>query len=567
MDLARPPEIAFESLKAEALQSPEGLDETFSLGLFQHPRSTYNCAVAIIACVGQRVLICFPAKAWDRKPSKRKVPQGALEKPLYICVSGCSGEDRSTATPDLNVNLWIGWLKEEFWNCISFDSVDDPEDTFVGSVGDQPCYPLAAALSAVGVEKFSVPVEQHVATGELDPPDRVAALEEKFLTLQAGLNELLTIHREQGEGGFASLPDVPPSPPPLVMGNPKRKPALRKPDTKVGVPPGLGELHNYPGMDPGTVAAALQAGVPKEHLDAMSSVLKDRPKKLDDYPRRPEPQGQPVTDSEDELFDQNEETAGEKSKEELDPVASALVKLTKIVSKLSKPKEDSWEDTLDMSGGGSVDGLGGSLGKKHAAVRRALQKAFREDPSKLWKTIEANMREDFQLQACAPNESSSSFSARGWAEHRSKIQGYPREVRWVWATAGALDSLRAGNIDQTRARLCLMLAAAEQEAIDHGNHLLSQEFSLEPPAPVSSFTSHVIPDPTEMAVTRLMDQRWVESLADRLKQVDSYVEIRRKLGQRQKPQGGSESETKGKGKGKKSKGKNNNALDPPAPDA
>ena len=40
MEQARPLEIAFESLKVEALQSPEGLDETFSLGIFQHPNST-----------------------------------------------------------------------------------------------------------------------------------------------------------------------------------------------------------------------------------------------------------------------------------------------------------------------------------------------------------------------------------------------------------------------------------------------------------------------------------------------------------------------------------------------
>lgn len=403
---------------------------------------------------------------------------------------------------------------------------------------------------------------------EMVEPDRVAALEEKFQVLQAGLNELLNIHRDQGEGGYASLPDVPSTPPPVMTATPKRKSALKKPDNNVGAPPGLGELRNYPGLDPGTVAAALQAGVPAEHLDAMSAVLKDRPRKLDDYPRKADAKNQPASDSDEDVFDLKEATAGEKDKEDLDPVTSVLVKLTKIVGKLSKPKEDSWEDTLDMSGGGgSAEGLGSSSGKKHAAIRRALQKAFREDPSKIWKTIERNMQEDFQLQACAPNQPSSSFSARGWAEHRSKVQAYPREVRWVWATAGALDSLRAGNIDQTRARLCLMLAASELEAIEHGNHLLSQEFSLEPPAPVSSFSSHVIPDPTEMAVTRLMDQRWVESLADRLKQIDSYVEIRRKLGQRQKPPGEGESEQKGKGKGKKSKGKNNAALDGAAPDA
>lgn len=115
-----------------------------------------------------------------------------------------------------------------------------------------------------------------------------------------------------------------------------------------------------------------------------------------------------------------------------------------------------------------------------------------------------------------------------------------------------------GDPDQARARCCLMLAQYEQESLDHGSFLLAQEFSLEPAPPVSSFAQHVLPDPMEMASTRFFNQQWTEAFADRLKQVDSYVEMRRKLNAKPKANpGGTQPDQKGgKGKGKgKSKAK------------
>ena len=74
---------------------------------------------------------------------------------------------------------------------------------------------------------------------------------------------------------------------------------------------------------------------------------------------------------------------------------------------------------------------------------------------------------------------------------------------------------------------------------------------MESPPPLSSFQAHSLPDPVEMSATRLMNQQWVEAYADRLKQVDSYIEMRCKLNQRGKSSG----EGQGKGDGKSSKGK------------
>lgn len=111
-----------------------------------------------------------------------------------------------------------------------------------------------------------------------------------------------------------------------------------------------------------------------------------------------------------------------------------------------------------------------------------------------------------------------------------------------------------------------MLAQHEQESLDHGNYMLAQEFSLESAPPISSFSQRTLPDPMEMASTKLLNQQWVEAFTDRLKQVDSYVEIRRKLGARGKASSSNPAADakpgKGKGDGKgKSKSKKGERQD------
>lgn len=178
-----------------------------------------------------------------------------------------------------------------------------------------------------------------------------------------------------------------------------------------------------------------------------------------------------------------------------DPVSKALVQLTKIVGSLakSKKKEKGLEETLDQVGEGS--GLGdvsSSMGRKHAAARQPLLKAFKQDPKLIWQTIERNMAEDFHLQSSLPSSGPLTFSARGWC--RSRIQPFIRTLRRVWGIAGVLGNLRESNYDQGRARCGLLLAAAEQESLDHGSFLLSQEFVMEPAVslPLSSFQAHTL---------------------------------------------------------------------------
>ena len=403
----------------------------------------------------------------------------------------------------------------------------------------------------------------------------------QYLVLQLGAEVAtrLTLHqcqagRAQGEGGsgFHSAAEEP-APAASVA-------APLPPKRTVETPPGLGaspkaaasrkrairkNAQHYPGLDPGTVAEALRSGVPQEHLEMMSHLMQSKPGKLGDFPlNKPRVtfQGDDVLDDDavlEELVADDDEDGAVDSTWGLDPVGKAPVQLTTIVKNLSsKQKKDSLEDLLDASSGQSVGSLDqpSISGKKHVKAMEALRKALRNEPHLIYKSVEGLMSEDFGLRSTVPNMAAPGMTARGCAEHRSRISGFPRTVRWVWGVCGILDSLRDSNPEQARARACLMLCQAEQESLDRGSHILSQEMSLEPP-PYASFNAHVIPDQLDVPFTRIMDPRWVEAMAAKVRDADEYLERRRKLGQKgyrskdqNEDQPSAKAKAKGKGKGK-----------------
>lgn len=430
----------------------------------EHSPDTFSCA--IIACVGPRFLVALPSEAWSKTTRDRRLPPGSLEKALHIQVAACLEEDRGSPLDSVSVNAWIGWLKAGFENNVEFDPITVPSFPFVTRELGETCLPFAQAMMDAVVDKFqlqdilnSVPLET-----------RMSAMEGKFKTLEAGVGELLAYHRggqtEPGEGGFVSAAEnpVPAQQRAVPNGNgPVRKLHLQprtQPAAMEGVepPPGFSHLQACPGLDPTAVAAAPQAGIPEEQIRAMSHVLAGKPTRLEDYPRPSAAPRHPL----DEDLEEEDDHLPLQEGANLDPMSQALVKLTSIVDQLATKKRsaDPMEEIVDgVSHGdvGTADGSSSTLGKKHAAMRQALTRTLRDHPERLWKIIERNMEEDFHLQTMKPNSGTSSFSARGWAEHRSRIAGFPRTVRSVWGIAGILDQLRAGNADGARARAGLML--------------------------------------------------------------------------------------------------------------
>lgn len=373
----RPQDLDLEALKGEALLSAEGIYHDYTVGcLAEGEVFSEVVAVIIIACVEDRFLVAVPGGAWHRKSASRKLPVGTLEKAVSASVA-VAAENRSEVNPDQSVLVWLGWIKKDYRVHLDYTNDYLPTVQFVTRDTEEQCLPYAEALVGVADEKFGI-----VGTNQ-DPvqADRLSSLEKKFDAVQAALSKLLANQDAKDDTGFHTPGEEPGNPPGI----------LRKPTPKVKVdpkpkffagPPGLASLNAYPGLDPGVVSAALQAGVPAEHLMAMSKALRSTPNKLGDYPR-PNGAAPPIAllsdhEEHDELDDHVEPSIAGGSK---DPMSDAVLKLTQIMSQLTKnnSSSNSLEEALDQVGSLGAAGSGDvstSMGRKHAAARRALVKAF-----------------------------------------------------------------------------------------------------------------------------------------------------------------------------------------------
>ena len=496
-----PPDLFAE----EVVAGSDGISLAFPVGILHPNLESEDTFELIVICVEERgVLVALPKAAWDKKASNRKLPQGAIVKPISIVCQISSADDRLQPLEGGLVGLWLGWLNPVLVESVRFGGDTLAKFGFVDQDTADPCYPFADSLVQAATERFQIrPGVQEENLSE----KRLDALEEKFSTLQDGLEKLLAFHApKEEESGFVTAAEslqkgVSPKAPATRGATSKASPSANPPG--LTAPPGLSQVHAYPGLDPSAVAAALQAGVSEEHLRTMSRVVMNKPGKMQDVPLS---STQVATPNVVELEEEDPASGGASN------MTEALLKLTEIVTKLTGRRSDSLEDAMDSIGGsGSMEGSIG-LSRKHAALINALKKTFREEPKKIWTAIETNMANEFDLRVAQPNVPGLSFTARGWAEHRSRIQGYARTVRSTWTLAGVLDALRDGRQDEARARCCLGLAQLEQESLNHGSFLLAQEFALEPPAPISSFQQHCLPDAAEMAHTRLLDSHgWMHS--------------------------------------------------------
>ena len=96
-------------------------------------------------------------------------------------------------------------------------------------------------------------------------------------------------------------------------------------------------------------------------------------------------------------------------------------------------------------------------------------------------------------------------------------------MRWAWAVGGISDCLAAGRHVEAHARSLLLLAAADQAAVDAGSWLiLGSEFLFESAAPVQAFARHRGPELHEQQHTRILDQRWIHVAMSRVRERESF---------------------------------------------
>ncbi|CAJ1428239.1 unnamed protein product [Effrenium voratum] len=273
-----------------------------------------------------------------------------------------------------------------------------------------------------------------------------------------------------------------------------------------------------PGLDSAVVNAAIAAGISREHLAEMSALIQKRPGKLGDIPapaaKRPPPGLAAHADPLSASASEEEEPEPAKG---VDPVAKALSKLTEIADALAsnRKQERGLQAILEGAGSNSSHGEGasGSAGRRNAVALQQLRAALSSQPAYIYERIEANLRADFNLARQLPGSSAVPVSARAWLELRSKVQPYQTNIRFIWGIAGVWD--------------CLM----------NEEYAQARELSLEESPPFSAFNHHRLPEGSETPFTKLAEPVWLDLLLWKLKEIEDFLDKRKKLSQRAKPHG------------------------------
>ena len=385
---------------------------------------------------------------------------------------------------------------------------------------------------------------------------RVSSLEGQVAQIASGVQELLGAVKANGQGA-------------------RQKPTTTA-TTRVRfspeahtIPSGSARPHQnpYPSLDPGVVAAALQAGVGEEALSEMQNLVGKAGKisKMREAPLRPSALHNPLSETEDDLADESGLAADPVA---ADPMTQAVTRLTEIVSVLAQSKKPASANRVEAALDGvhqtSEPGSYGS-GKRAAAARRALRAALVEHPTDLSAVIERLMWEDLSSQTLTPGSLPASLSARAWIEHRSKIGSFRSVAHAAWGVSGALDALFRNDVPQARARLCLLLLQLDQCAVDRGGWQLAAELSLEAPPPFSVLAQHQPPNPADgdLPFSKLLDARWAEIALAHLRDTEDYMTKRKGLnkGQPQKEDSSPEAKRRPKARPKPKAGESTGSAD------
>ena len=506
-------EEAEELTLRDQLVSSEGVTNfDYSVGSLEVPESSTTCAIIAVALVDSKLLVCVPEAAWSKKKARRGIMPDALSKAVAVHVPTTSQTDRQNADLAVTMKVWLGLLKEDYEAQVTFGeaAVSCDLDFLMSSTGLR-LPPFARALVAVANDHFTFVTAESTLGGDLvgGPPGLVPTMSDRMLALEEMMSEI----KQSLTSGQVRAAKPRPS-------------ALKARPKGAATPADLQGL----GLDAGVTASALQAGVTPDALAEMAGVLANQPQQLSFAEK-------PVTIATEESSEDEVEAAGlgtTAASGLQDPVAQAVIQLTRIVGKMDKAKKAAkdrgLEAILDRAESGSSKEIGGGgASRSKAAALRSLQKLLTTNPQLIYQALEERMQEDWRLASPAPGTSSSNISARGWVEHRSRIQPYANSIRASWIIAGIWDSLIAGRTSEARARTALGLAMIDQQSVDAGSWLVAGEISLEPAPPQHAFQNHVPPGPWEAQHTRLIDDRFYDLIIAKLRDLADFQEKRSKL--------------------------------------
>ena len=472
--------------------------------------------------VEDRFLVCLPSTVWHKKTANRKLPAGTLVKATPVSVAACNEADRTLVDEETSFKVWLGYLDADLVDVTELGDLttECSEDFQDGRL------PFAEALGQLCQDHFaffSFGEETQEpggggASGSGDMSGRMAAVENALISITQSIAELSKKMEPRVTFAADSTP---------LAASAKAVPAAAK-----GVGGAL-----FPGLDPGVVQAAMNAGISKESLEEMQKLLQLNPKRTRALRQeRKTVLSNPLSESEEEAEEPKE--GGMPAGSADHPMSTAISQLTKIVTHLSqdrgKKPRSKLDAALDGALGTNADSSSGMGSKKSAVARRALRASLTEAPEEIFALIERLMAEDVLSTTMPHGMAAPTFSARSWVEHRSRIGAYKTMAHAAWGTSGILDSLRSGNISGARAKCCLLLLQLDQASIDRGQWHLASELSLEMGPPFSTLNQHQVPSVQdgESPFSRLLDPRWAELALGHLKDTEEYVQKRTQLGKK-----------------------------------
>lgn len=527
------------------------VEKNYSVNLFLAEPATGATGIQLLfICTFEgKNLVCVPHSAWHRNLSRRALPPSALSKPTQVEVAAALQSSMDEIVPDVTLKVWIGFLSPEFMDSVKTHIGFFDAEYFFDDNEDDPLLPYAPALIEVAQEHFAffsasdfgeqpenqeeelLPALTVDESGSLPLPERMLALEKGLLALSRGVEQLLQPKAAAKAKASAKHKVINPKPKPAST---PRQSAMKKTNPPHGASADLADL--YPALDQGVVAAAVQAGVPRENLEEMQKLLSQNTKGAAIRDLNKVQLADPLSEEEDAAEMELAKADASGLGAHADPVSLSIAKLTNIIEVLTDDKKKKprtkLDEALDSVTASSSDSLGMGSGKKSAAARRALRSTFEDHPEEIHRMIERLMAEDLQSQTLGPGMAPVGLNARSWVEFRSRIGNFKATAFSAWSAAGILDSLIAGNIAKARARTCLLLLMLDQASIDKGNWSMCGELSLENPPPFSSLSTHQGPSlqDGEQPFSRLLEPRMAEVILSYMKDQDDYLTRRRNVG-------------------------------------
>ena len=321
--------------RREALVAPEAgpICIEFPIGRLHLPDTGLEAGVIAIAVEG-RLLVALPEALWSRTTAERLLGARALTKPALCAIAACHTLARDIPVEGVSCRVWIGFASRTLEQELDFSSEGTLHYDF-SPAGETDLVPLAVALVDVARDHFTF-VTATSAVPDCSTPlqeQRFAGLEESMRQMQEHMSLLM--------GQMQSLVHVPAPAVPKAQDQGARgsqKGKAKKPEKSA-------EAVAVPGLDPESVKAALSAGVPLEHLREVGAVLKSKPSRLDDLPRKKPlaaKVGGPLSESEDLSEGEGEdgsEEDGLQDGSETKQIQKAVLHLATIAKNLTKPKE------------------------------------------------------------------------------------------------------------------------------------------------------------------------------------------------------------------------------------